>query len=250
MFADGSNGSVELAGDSIIIRRKGFANVLTQGVQGDKRVPLKSITAVQFRSAGSMMAGLIQFSILGGREFRGGMLEATKDENAVMFTREQEPSFAALRDVILQRINQPDRPVGGGASAEELERLAALLEKGHLTPEEFADAKKHILGGHPSVALRPGAPAYQSSPVVRGEPGKTKGGCLKTGMITAAVLVGLLVLIGIMNPGPKWGERGYRPRISDKCRDVWASVNVDKDAYVKAVCTPEEQHEIEGYRPE
>lgn len=147
MFADGSNGSVEFDGSSIIIRRKGLANKLTQGFQGDKHIPLRSITAVQFRPAGSMMAGMIQFSILGGREFRGGMLEATKDENAVMFSREQEQAFAELRNTVQQRINEGERPgpVSTASAADELERLAILHDKGHLTPEEFAEAKRRIL---------------------------------------------------------------------------------------------------------
>jgi len=250
MFADGSNGSVELVGDSIIIRRKGFANVLTQGIQGDKQVPLLSITAVQFRSAGSMMAGLIQFSLLGGREFRGGMLEATKDENAVMFTREQEPAFVALRDYIQQRINEPMLTSAAGSSADELERLAALHEKGHLTAEEFADAKKSALAGRASAPPQPPPSPSPTYVPDAGQPVEKKGGCLKATGIAVLAFVGLLIVISIANPGPKWGETGYKPRISDKCRTVWASMNVDADRYLKAVCTADEQHEIAGYRPE
>lgn len=166
MFADGSNGSVEFDGDSIIIRRKGFANKLTQGFQGDKQVPVRSITAVQFRAAGSMMAGVIQFTILGGREFAGGMLEATKDENAVMFSRDQEPAFVAIRQAIQRRISEGDRPtISAVSSADELERLAALLEKGHLTADEFAEAKRRILSGH--AAPRP-APMPEPLPAPTG----------------------------------------------------------------------------------
>lgn len=246
MFADGSNGSVELVGNSIIIRRKGFTNVLTQGVQGNKQVPLKSITAVQFRPAGSMMAGLIQFSIVGGREFRGGMLEATKDENAVMFTREQEAAFAALRDTVQRYISQPDRPTAGNGSANELERLSALHRAGHLTADEFADAKRQALSG--SSIEAPAAPAYQQTHVHGRQPLEQKkpGGCLKA----MAIIVGVLVLGVVMNPGPRWGEPGYKPHISDECRAVWASANVNADKYVKTICTPDEQHEIAGYKLE
>jgi hypothetical protein len=96
MYAEGSNGGVTLHDDQLIIRRKGVANILTQGFQGEKSIPLRNITAVQFRSAGAMMAGYIQFTIMGGREFRGGMGEATRDENAVLFERKQEPAFQQL----------------------------------------------------------------------------------------------------------------------------------------------------------
>lgn len=172
MFADGSNGSVRLSGDSIIIRRKGLANKLTQGFQGDKQVPLSSITATQFRAAGSMMVGVIQFTILGGREFGGGMLEATKDENAVMFTRDQEPAFVALRQAIQRRISEGSKPVTpASGAADELERLAALLEKGHLSTEEFAEAKRRVLSNETAPV-----PIYAPNPVVTGHPirGKTE----------------------------------------------------------------------------
>ncbi|HEX8669990.1 MAG TPA: hypothetical protein VF727_16625 [Allosphingosinicella sp.] len=47
----------------------------------------------------------------------------------------------------------------------------------------------------------------------------------------------------------RWGEPGYEPRISDECRAAWAAADVDAHLYIKAICTPEEQHEIAGYRP-
>lgn len=201
MFVDGSNGSVELVGDSIIIRRKGFANILTQGVQGDKQIPLKNITAVQFRSAGSLMAGLLQFSILGGREFRGGMLEATKDENAVMFTREQGPGFATLRNIIQQRINQPELPAMGGGSVDELERLAKMHDAGRLTAMEFADAKRRVLSG--SATPLPATPAPMASYVGSDDLElQKKSGSLKNSLIAIAAIIGLLIFIGSINPNP------------------------------------------------
>ena len=149
MLAQGTNGSVEFRGNHITIKRKGLANVLTQGIQGDKTIPLSSITAVQFRPAGSMIAGLIQFSIVGGREFRGGMLEATKDENAVMFDRSQEAAFVALRDVVQSVISAqatpPAQAMAGSSRADELLKLASLLEKGHLSRDEFETVKRELL---------------------------------------------------------------------------------------------------------
>jgi hypothetical protein len=211
MFADGSNGSVELFDDHIVIRRKGFANVLTQGIQGDKSIPLSSITAVQFRPAGSVMAGLIQFTLLGGREFRGGMLEATKDENAVLFTKQQEPVFIELQKVVQGAISR-----GGNAPAvqqpsvaDELVKLADLVEKGYLTRDEY-DAKKQALlataSPTPSSTLTtPSANSVRASVAAvntdKDEPGRTPDskkrnpvvvGCL----IIAAALVIFIVVLG------------------------------------------------------
>lgn len=145
MRYEGSNGSVELLEDRIVIRRKGIANMLTQGLQGDKEIPLSSIMAVHFKDAGKWMAGLIQFTIMGGREFRGGMLEATKDENAVLFERKQQPSFEQLRDEIRSRIIKPASASVGGNASDELTKLAVLVEKGFLTREEFDKRKAELL---------------------------------------------------------------------------------------------------------
>jgi len=146
MFADGSNGSVNFDDSKIVIRRKGLANIITQGFQGEKTIPLSSITAIQLRPAGAFMAGCIQFSILGGREFRGGMLEATKDENAVLFERKQQPAFEALKAEIEEAQSRAASftasPIGVSG---ELEKLASLAERGFLTNEEFASQKALIL---------------------------------------------------------------------------------------------------------
>jgi len=156
MRVEGSNGSVEFLGDRIIIRRKGLANVLTQGVQGDKTIPLSRLTAVQFRHAGSMMAGLIQFTIQGGREFRGGMMEATKDENAVMFTREQEPEFAQLREQVEAAIMAGTAPASSARSeVDDIAKLAELHEKGYLTKEEFDARKQAILSPSSTATTTP-----------------------------------------------------------------------------------------------
>ena len=147
MFADGSNGSVRLDGDRLRINRKGFANILTQGVQGEKVIPLASISAVQFKSAG-WMAGYIQFTIKGGIERPGGIMEATKDENAVLFEKKQQPAFEDLRKIVETAMSRPAASQGTRSSSEseELERLANLVERGFLTREEFEMKKRALLG--------------------------------------------------------------------------------------------------------
>jgi hypothetical protein len=149
MRVEGSNGSVELLENGIVIRRKGLANILTQGIQGDKNIPYSTITAVQFKGAGMFMAGMIQFTILGGREFRGGLMEATKDENAVLFEKKQQADFEKVRDHVQARLGQKDAgslPHSAGM-AEELTKLADLVERGFLTKEEFDARKAALLDG-------------------------------------------------------------------------------------------------------
>lgn len=146
MLVDGSNGTIILEDGRMRIRRKGVANILTQGLQGEKVIPLQSIRAVQFKEAGRWMAGYIQFSILGAIERPGGILEATKDENAVLFERSQQPDFEKLRAVVEASIGSPTKPSDAEASVgQELERLASLLDRGLLTRDEFEEMKRQLI---------------------------------------------------------------------------------------------------------
>ncbi|MES2523235.1 MAG: SHOCT domain-containing protein [Gemmatimonadota bacterium] len=161
--ASGRGGELELSADQITITRSGVAGFLVHGLAGVKSIPLDSITAVQFRQAGPLVNGFIQFSIVGGVESRRGMWDAAADENTVVFTRAEEPEFQrihrALESYRQQRRSAATAPlvvtVQGAAAPPEsgieselaqLERLAALRERGVLTDDEFARKKRQILG--------------------------------------------------------------------------------------------------------
>lgn len=146
MLIEGSNGTIDFRDDNIRIRRKGIANILTQGLQGERVIPLSSIRAVQFKDAGRWMAGYIQFSVVGAIDRPGGIMEATKDENAVLFERAQQPAFEGLRSIVEAHLSSPKlQPINLASAGEELERLASLLERGLLTRDEFDDMKRSLL---------------------------------------------------------------------------------------------------------
>jgi hypothetical protein len=88
------------------IVRKGFLARASVG-KGEKRIPLASIAAIQWKPAGALVNGYIEFTVPGGRENKSRMGHATTDaahnENAVVFTKSQMPAFADLRTVIEQR---------------------------------------------------------------------------------------------------------------------------------------------------
>lgn len=233
MFADGSNGSVQLFDDHIVIRRKGFANILTQGLQGDKTVPFASITAVQLRPAGALMGGLIQFTILGGREFRGGMLEATKDENAVIFEKKQEPAFLALRDAVQQAISRGAVMDRGSSSnpAGELSKLAELVEKGYLTRDEYDAQKRAILqqSSQTSASSEPEPPERTTSirsrvnampsaaSVEVSRPVKKKRHPL---LIAAALIAGAIILLSYLGSNLKESGAGMAASSGDHWKQV------------------------------
>ena len=147
MLVEGSNGSVTVDAECVQIKHKGIANLLTAGAHGEKSIPIANITAVQFKAAG-WVAGYIQFTLLGGLDRPVGAMEATKDENSVLFTKQQQPNFEALKAEVEKRMKQLRQvPQGSDASAvNELERLASLVERGYLSREEFDAKKKIILG--------------------------------------------------------------------------------------------------------
>jgi hypothetical protein len=146
--AKGVNGQIRLFGDRIVILRKGVMGFLSQGHKGEKSVFIHQISSVQFKDPGLATSGYIQFAFLGGQETKGGLFNATKDENSVMFRRGQRKDFERLRDELMSRIGSGRAPTLTASSvADELTKLAALREQGILSADEFEAAKRRALSG-------------------------------------------------------------------------------------------------------
>jgi hypothetical protein len=145
----GYNGLVELTDEKIIIKRKGLLSFLNHGFKGDKTILIKSVTSVQFKRAGYVFNGYIQFAFSGGLEAKGGLKQATKDENTVVFTFRQNAQFSKLKEFVEQRMADQNRRTEAPAvssTAAEIEKLAELHQRGILTATEFEVKKKHLLG--------------------------------------------------------------------------------------------------------
>lgn len=134
----GQTKSISVGEDAVTIIPK----ALYHGFVGEKRIPYSSITAVQFKEAGSWLAGFIQFTLKGAVEWRG---QVNQDENALQFDKACNEQFQALRALVEERM-------GKGTSspaislADELAKLAGLRDQGVLTEEEFAAQKARLLG--------------------------------------------------------------------------------------------------------
>jgi hypothetical protein len=153
--AKGTNGTIHVDTDTqtILIERTGLnARMLVGG--GEKRIPLASVTAVQWRKA-SLATGFLQLTLAGGIERRsrpgqtGG--DAKRDENTVTFHARQQPDFERVRDAINQALTAhnapPAAPSAGGASvADELAKLDDLRRQGIITDADFQTGKARILG--------------------------------------------------------------------------------------------------------
>jgi TM2 domain-containing membrane protein YozV len=107
--AEGKNGKIKLTNKRVKISREGFWGFVSQGSAGTKEIPLKNITAVQFKPAKYPITGFIQFSIQGGKESQGGVFMAASDENTVIFNPEQQPNFEEVKRYIDSVID--DEPI-------------------------------------------------------------------------------------------------------------------------------------------
>jgi hypothetical protein len=147
----GYNGQISVDDTWLTISRKGGLGLLTQGLKGDKRIPIANILSVQFKPANAMVNGYIQFSTAGG-ENSAGMLSGVTDENSVIFTKKHLPDFEKLRDHIEQVIATRINNSGNSSAAQPLDvadqigKLADLVSKGLLTDDEFATQKAKLLG--------------------------------------------------------------------------------------------------------
>lgn len=101
--AVGYNGTVTLDGKFVTISRTGALARMSVG-KGEKRIPVRSITSVQWKPPGPMVNGFIEFSIGGGNETRSTFgrqtTKAGHNENAVIVTKNQEQQFLALRAAV------------------------------------------------------------------------------------------------------------------------------------------------------
>ncbi|MEV4511377.1 DUF4429 domain-containing protein [Dactylosporangium sp. NPDC049525] len=153
--ARGHNGQVEFDGNYITILRKGLLARASVG-KGEKRIPLIAVVSVQWKPAGMFVNGFIQFETagVGGTRSRAGSQtqDAARDENSILFTKAQMPVFEKLRTAVEQalavRHNPPPQAAAPAASvADELQKLAGLLQQGILTQPEFEAQKARLLAG-------------------------------------------------------------------------------------------------------
>ncbi|CAM4019446.1 DUF4429 domain-containing protein [Mesobacillus zeae] len=152
MEAKGVNGQLELVGNKIIIKRKGMLAKMTQGLKGDKEIQIKQISSMQIKKAGALTNGYIQFTFSGGKENKGGLFDATKDENTIMFNKKQMPDFLTLKEAVEAKIDELSTSNHVQASsapvdvADQISKLAILKDQGILTEDEFNAKKKQLLG--------------------------------------------------------------------------------------------------------
>ncbi|MGW1171238.1 DUF4429 domain-containing protein [Streptomyces sp. NPDC002550] len=150
----GKGGQIQFDGQYVTITRKGFLARSLVG-KGEKRLHISQIASIQWKPAGPIVNGFIQFGIPGGVERRSKAgrqtQQAAGDENSVVFTKQQMPAFEELRkllDAAIAQHHTPQQPTGRAPSiADELTKLGQLVQQGLLTQTEFEEQKARLLGG-------------------------------------------------------------------------------------------------------
>ena len=101
--AKGHSGTVTFDGQFVTITREGLLARAAHG-KGEKKIPIRSISAVQWKEPGALVNGFIQFTIIGGTEVtaRHGnrTISAGNDENSVVITKPQAAAMRAVKDEI------------------------------------------------------------------------------------------------------------------------------------------------------
>lgn len=148
--ATSGNSFLALEKNTIVIRSTGFLNAMAKGgIQGEKRIPIRSVLSVQFKKATDATAGYIQFETAGGSQAaaRGGVFEAAGDENSVLFSLNDMPQFVSFRDKVNELLESSQQQSSSQvSSADELAKFAKLRDDGVITEDEFAAKKKSLLG--------------------------------------------------------------------------------------------------------
>ncbi|HYF83339.1 MAG TPA: DUF4429 domain-containing protein [Clostridia bacterium] len=150
MELKGINGQLELYEDKIVMKRKGALSKLTQGFfKGDKSIYLSQISEIQVKPGTWATNGYIQFTLSGGNENTKGIFDATKDENAVIFSKKDNDLVSRIKDKIEElktSLNKTGTVINSLSPADEIKKYKELLDDGIITEEEFNKKKKDLLG--------------------------------------------------------------------------------------------------------
>ena len=147
LYAKGNNGLITIDGDWLAIDRTGFGR--GGHSQGVRQVPLASISAVQLQPARMFTNGFIRFTVPGSPELRGGLQNAMRDENAVIFSRRQAKGFNMIRAAVEQHITTHHAGARSGAGEpdipEQIRQLDEQRDQKLITEAEFEAKKAQLL---------------------------------------------------------------------------------------------------------
>jgi TM2 domain-containing membrane protein YozV len=145
MLVEGVNGRVTLYEDRLEISREdiGAIHKLQHGFKGDKELPLTSITSVQLRKPSKVTRGYIQFGQTGYSESDDGLVDATSDENTVLFDTGSLAEFQELREKV-RELSKQDVESSTGNMDDAMQKLRERYANGEISEEEY-EKRREVL---------------------------------------------------------------------------------------------------------
>jgi hypothetical protein len=143
--------TLTLLDDTVTIQKRGWANALASGMNGDRTIQVSSLTAVQMKPAGMITLGYILFSYAGSKPFMGGLWEATQDPDAFLFNTSLNGQVAKFKAQVEKKMRESKQPApspannSSGTLTDELRKLAEFKQQGILSQAEFEAAKRKLL---------------------------------------------------------------------------------------------------------
>ncbi|MFP7479457.1 SHOCT domain-containing protein [Terribacillus saccharophilus] len=139
-------GSITITPTTVTIQHK--KGTYHGGKQKD--IQIKSISGIELKEPGRLIAGHISILFSGGTEAGGRKaIDAAKNENSLMISKKYYKDFLECKRVIQEYMNAPSESkvaVAATSDADELAKWVALRDSGVITEEEFTVKKKEIIG--------------------------------------------------------------------------------------------------------
>jgi Short C-terminal domain len=140
--------SLKLEGDCVKIHRRGIANALAAGLNGERTILISSLSSVQVKPGSWLSPGYILFSYAGSKPFMGGIIDATQDPDTFIFGQELNEEIAEFKIKVEDKMREARRPApatnSSGGLTGEIRKLAELKQQGLLSQEEFEAAKRKL----------------------------------------------------------------------------------------------------------
>ncbi|MDG5777125.1 NINE protein [Haloarculaceae archaeon H-GB2-1] len=145
MSVEGANGRVTVYNDRLEISRDdiGMLHKMQHGFKGDKEIPFESVTSIQLRKPSSVTRGYIQFGQSGFSESDDGLMDATSDENTVLFDKGSLSEFEELRTKV-RELKKGDVQESTGSIDSAMEKLRERYADGEIDESEY-EQRKEIL---------------------------------------------------------------------------------------------------------
>ena len=162
----GQNGKLILYEDHIVISRKTFGGFMLQGGScGDRRILLKDVTAIEYKTPTFFSNGYIKFIFSGTEETNAKVgifassLSSAKDQNTIIIRAFDKATSNAADQMYNLVFRQHEKCKSEKSShsiskMDELAKMAKLRDAGILTEDEFIREKLKLLSSPPPLPFQ------------------------------------------------------------------------------------------------